>query len=166
MHDRQPGAPGQYKMTVAASEAQKILAGETVTITLVRDDQPMAEGTPYNKASVLPDDLAAQICPDVVDPSPADAFRGLIGRKITATLTAAGWSSVAPYTQTIVAAGVLAADAPHITPVYSDTLATALEEKDAWAAVSEADAGDGIVTFTCFEDKPEVDIPIQIEVMR
>lgn len=80
MTDRVPGAPGQYTMTVSAEEAQKLLTGEAVTVTLVRNDQPLVEGTPYNKASVLPDDLAAQICPDVADPTPADAFRGLLPR--------------------------------------------------------------------------------------
>ena len=78
MTDRVPGAPGQYTMTVSAEEAQKLLTGEAVTITLKRDDRPLVEGTPYNKASVLPDDLAAQICPNVSDPTPADALRALL----------------------------------------------------------------------------------------
>ena len=49
MTDRVPGAPGQYTMTVSASEVQKMLTGEAVSVTLVRDDQPLVEGTPYNK---------------------------------------------------------------------------------------------------------------------
>ena len=81
MTDRVPGAPGQYKLTVSAAEAQKILTGETVTVTLIRDDQPQVPGTPYNKASVLPDDLAAIICPDAADPTPADALRGLLPKR-------------------------------------------------------------------------------------
>lgn len=86
MHDRQPGAPGQYIMTIAADQLTKLLAGEQCTIVLVRDDQPIAVGTPYNKASVLPDDLAALICPDALDPTPADAFRALQKSKLPA-----GW---------------------------------------------------------------------------
>lgn len=78
MTDRIPGAPGQYTMTVSADEAQKLLTGEAVTVTLVRNDQPLVEGTPYNKASVLPDDLATILCPNVADPTPADALRGLL----------------------------------------------------------------------------------------
>lgn len=167
MHDRQPGAPGQYTMKISEAEVQKLISGQSCTIVLTRNDQPIAAGTPYNKASVLPDDLAALICPEVVDPTPADAFRGLITRKITATLTASGWKgSAAPYTQTIAAVGVLETDFPHVTPVYSDTLSTALAQKEAWAMVSEGDAGAGTITFTCFEDKPETSIPIQIEVAR
>lgn len=89
MTDRVPGAPGQYTMTVSASEAQKLLTGEAVTVTLVRNDQPLVEGTPYNKASVLPDDLALILCPSASDPTPADALRGCLpktGGAMTGTL--------------------------------------------------------------------------------
>lgn len=77
MHDRVPGAPGQYKASVSVEELAKMQAGEQFVITMARDDQPIKEGTPYNKAAVLPDDVAAEICPDVPDPTPADAFREL-----------------------------------------------------------------------------------------
>lgn len=77
MTDRQPGAPGQYRMTPDASTVQKFLTGETITVTLERDDQPVVEGTPYNKASVLPDELAKVLCPDILDPTPADALGAL-----------------------------------------------------------------------------------------
>lgn len=84
----------------------------------------------------------------------------------TATITTTWTGSAAPYTQDVAVSGLLATDTPHITPVYSDTLATALAQKEAWALVSEADAGVGKITFTCFEDKPTTAIPIQIEVLR
>lgn len=35
-------------------------------------------GTPYNTESVLPDSVANKICPEILDPSPADAFAGLL----------------------------------------------------------------------------------------
>ena len=167
MHDRQPGAPGQYKMTISATELQNFLAGETCTVALTRDDQPLAEGTPYNKASVLPDDLAAQICPSVTDPTPADAFRGVMAQRWAPTLMAASWEGSGPYTQTISAEGILSTDKPHIGPVYSnDYLEVAVAQKEAWSMVSRAYTSDGAVTFICFEEKPEVDIPIQLEVNR
>ena len=81
MHDRVPGAPGQYKASVTAAELQKMQAAEAFTITLTRDDQPIAEGTPYNKAAVLPDEVAQAICPEVEDPTPADAFKQLALKK-------------------------------------------------------------------------------------
>lgn len=84
----------------------------------------------------------------------------------TATITTTWTGSAAPYTQDVAVSGLLATDTPHITPAYSDTLATALAQKEAWALVGEADAGAGKITFTCFEDKPTTAIPIQIEVLR
>lgn len=85
MTDRKPGAPGQYKAVIAASEFQKLQTGENFTITLTRDDQPITEGTPYNKASVLPDELAAILCPNIEDPAPADALESLMNRTVVAT---------------------------------------------------------------------------------
>lgn len=77
MTDRQPGAPGQYTLSITASQLEALLAGSDCTVTLTRDDHPLVEGTPYNKASVLPDELAALLCPGVADPTPADALAAL-----------------------------------------------------------------------------------------
>lgn len=166
MHDRQPGVPGQYKMTIDAAELQKLLAGETCTVVLIRDDQPIAAGTPYNKASVLPDTLAAQICPSVTDPTPADAFQNLLARRTTATLTVAGWAgAVAPYTQSV-ALDILAAETPHVAAVLPNNADAADAIREAFGCISKAESKAGSVLFTCLTDKPENDIPIQIEVMR
>lgn len=98
------------------------------------------------------------------------ATKGYVdGRRITntTTLSAANWQgSAAPYTETLSMASILATDMPHITPVYSTTLATALAQQEAWAMVSYAETSAGNIKFTCLEDKPTVNIPIQIEVMR
>jgi hypothetical protein len=50
--------------------------------------------------------------------------------------------------------------------VYSSTLETAKAQAKAWALVSDADAAEGAIVFSCFEDKPITAIPIQIEVNR
>ena len=170
MTDRVPGAPGQYIMTVSASEAQKILTGEAVSVTLVRDDQPLVEGTPYNKQSVLPDDLAARICPNVVDPSPADAFAGLLSDIIDKTLLANGWSSSAPYKQIISVtkdnSGVDITEnhAPKICLLPDDDEVIREAQTEAWNCIGRAFTGDKTITFICYEDKPGTDIPLQIEV--
>ncbi len=77
MTDRIPGAPGRYQAMFTDGE----LAGKEFTVTLRRDDAPIAEGTPYNKANVLPDALAAQLCPGMEDPAPKDAFAALQEQK-------------------------------------------------------------------------------------
>lgn len=82
MTDRVPGNPGQYKAVIAVAEQQKLAAAEPFTITLVRDDYPLVEGTPYSKAAVLPDQLAQTLCPGVEDPTPAEALQSLADRAV------------------------------------------------------------------------------------
>ena len=84
----------------------------------------------------------------------------------TATITTSWTGSSAPYTQGVPVSGILATDCPHITPVYSSTLSTALGQKGAWSMVSKAETSANTITFTCFEEKPTAAIPIQIEVIR
>ena len=79
---------------------------------------------------------------------------------------AAGWSEAAPYTQSVAVEGILGTDTPHYGIVYSADADTALAEKEAFAFVDDLDTADGSVTFTCFEDKPEVDLSIHMEVNR
>lgn len=104
MTDRQPGAPGQYKM---------IMEGKEYTVILTRDDQPLVEGTPYNKASVLPDNLANRICPAVTDPTPADAYSGLAGTAVTSILAAGSWAN---NQQRVPVAGVTATNTVFVSP--------------------------------------------------
>ena len=84
----------------------------------------------------------------------------------TATITIDWTGSSAPYTQAVSVSGILATDCPHITPVFSSTLETALLEKEAWSMVSKAATSANAITFTCFEEKPTAAISIQIEVIR
>lgn len=86
--------------------------------------------------------------------------------KKTATISTTWTGETAPYTQEVVVEGVLAADYPHVWPVYSDTLATALLEQEAWLMIGKGVPGAGKITFTCFEELPTVAIPVQIEVNR
>lgn len=82
------------------------------------------------------------------------------------TLTAAGWSEAAPYTQTVNVDGILASDRAHWGVVYSGDADAKLAQKEAFTMVDDLDSADGQVTFTCFEEKPEVDLTVQLEVNR
>lgn len=89
-------------------------------------------------------------------------------RKVFATtLTANDWEGdEAPYIQRIGIEGILSTDRPHYSPVYDADQETRLAQKEAFAMVDDLDTEDGAVIFTCFENKPEVNIPIQMEVNR
>ena len=86
-------------------------------------------------------------------------------RTFTATL-GTGWTGSWPYTQKVAVSGILASDMPHITPVYSTDNATAIAQKEAWNCVSKGEAAANAVVFTCLEERPQAEIPIQIEVIR
>lgn len=160
MTDRQPGAPGQYKM---------MMNGVEYTVTLTRDDQPLVEGTPLNKETFLPDELAAKVCPGVIDPTPADAMEGLRKKKTPGTLFAANWSeNNGVFSQALVISSVKGDEneSVRVWPVYSGTKTTDEGIRDASAAVSYAETQAGSVVFFCLGDAPAEDIPIMVEVSR
>lgn len=115
-------------------------------------------------------DLGGNALTNVKSPA-ADADAATKGyvdekRKTFTATVGTGWTGSGPYTQAVAVSGILASDMPHITPVYSTDNATAIAQKEAWNCVSKAEAAAGGIKFTCFEDKPMAEIPIQIEVMR
>lgn len=84
-----------------------------------------------------------------------------------ATLSASGWSgAAAPYTQAVYLEGILESDNPHYAVVYSGNLEQKLAQKEAFALVDDLETEDGKITFTCFDDRPEVNLELLIEVNR
>lgn len=80
------------------------------------------------------------------------------------TLPASGWSTSAPYTQTIQVEGVVETDRPFIGPNIGNI--TADQEKAItknWGKVSRAVSGNGQITFYCFAKKPDVDLPLVVK---
>lgn len=83
------------------------------------------------------------------------------------TLTAAGWvGDKAPYTQTVEVEGIKKDDEPHYGPVYDADYDTRQKQKEAFNEVNDLETADGSVTFTCDDDKPIVNLVIQMEVNR
>lgn len=91
---------------------------------------------------------------------------------VTATLygtfSASGWSSSAPYTQTISVSGLSAADNPiadvNMSGVTTSDAANALLE--AWASVGYLETGNGTVKAYCYSNKPTVNIPVILKVVN
>ena len=79
------------------------------------------------------------------------------------TLTADGWSAEAPYKQTVAVKDVMEDDAPHVGLIPGED---AEMEEEAWACVSRGVSGNGSITFTCYEEKPEINLTLQVEVNR
>lgn len=145
-----PGPDGDIKATAAQLGA--IAKDGTTTVTA---DIPMNNHRITELATPTEGEDAAT--KDYVD-GKRKTFSATIGTSWT--------GGSVPYTQSVAVAGLLASDMPHVTPVYSNTLATALAQREAWGLVSSAEAGADTLTFICLEDKPSTAIPIQIEVIR
>lgn len=82
------------------------------------------------------------------------------------TLSSSGWSSSAPYTQTLSIQGILSTDIPVVDVVLSSTTSTAVSQLEAWSCVSKIETAAGSITATCLEELPTIDIPIQLKVVR
>lgn len=87
-------------------------------------------------------------------------------RAVFSAVISTEWAGDEPYTQTVTVEGLLETDMPHVVPVYDADNTTAQAQREAWGCVSRGVAAAGGIQFTCFGDKPETAIPIQIEVMR
>lgn len=85
----------------------------------------------------------------------------------SALLSVDDWTGEdAPYTQIVNLSGITANDAPHIGLIMSDDVETAIAQREAWGMVCKATTVGGGIIFTCFEEKPEVSLNVQIEVIR
>ncbi len=81
------------------------------------------------------------------------------------TLTAAGWSSSAPYTQTVNVSGMVETDRPTVSLYLPDGItATDVDlQSKAYDCVNRAVSGDGSITVYCYKKKPAVDFQIQMK---
>lgn len=85
----------------------------------------------------------------------------------TGTLTTSGWSSSAPYTQSVTISGILATDTPVIDlNMSSATTSNAADLQAAWACVGRIVTAANKITAYCYEEKPTVALPLNILVVR
>jgi len=76
------------------------------------------------------------------------------------------WSgSAAPYSKSVTVTGILETDTPIIDVVMSGIYATDKARQEAWAYIYRAVTGNNSITFYASE-KPSVNLPVQIKVVR
>ena len=92
------------------------------------------------------------------------AIAGAKTVSVSATLTVAGWTGSAPCVQSVTITGMTDAKKAMAYPVYGSDTPTNIALKEACGMVSFASRSGSVLTFTCLEDKPTVDIPITVEV--
>ena len=99
-----------------------------------------------------------------------DALEGVVSGHapvaFSVTVPASGWSASAPYTQTVTVTGVLATDTPLVDISLSATAATAILQLASFAYVGKIVTAANQITLTCYEDKPTVDLPLRLRVVR
>lgn len=78
------------------------------------------------------------------------------------TLTTGGWSGSGPYTQTVTAAGITSDLTPVADVVLSSDTAAAKLQLEAWGCVSRMETLNGQVKATCLEEKPGVNLTVQL----
>lgn len=109
------------------------------------------------------------------DPTRSDYLVGrehIISRDLLATLSVSGWSSAKPYSQTVVIENDTGT--PFLRPEdypIADIILNNAEDPDAvieaWGMVGRiAIFANDKITAYCYEDRPEVDIPIVVKVVR
>ena len=133
-------------------------------VYLLLADEPTEVGTALNKANLLSDSTATALGLSG-DPTVNDAFAKLVHTTsitlpLSASGSASGWSSSAPYTQTYAINGVTADMNILYALAPSGTSASVAE---AYGYISSMETYDGGVRFRCNTDKPTVAIPIVLK---
>lgn len=88
-----------------------------------------------------------------------------MNRVTEVTLTAAGWSSSAPYTQAVNISGMVESDRPTVSLYLPDGITAAdvdLQSK-AYDCINRAVSGNGNIKVYCYKKKPAVDFQIQMK---
>ena len=84
----------------------------------------------------------------------------------TGMLVSDGWSNSAPYTQTITVSGILSTDTPFVD-INLSGVSDGTDIIESWNYVGRVTVTDNetIVAY-CYEEKPTVNIPIILKVVR
>lgn len=87
------------------------------------------------------------------------------GRTFTTTLNTTWTGSAAPFTKTQSVSGILATDNPIVDVVMSGTYSTDEARLEAWGNIYRITTANNSITLYA-KEKPTVELPIQIKVVR
>ncbi len=141
--------------------------GSTEYATAYRIIQRDGNGRAKIAIPVASDDIARK---DTIDTHAAQVANiNTVGHVkhavLTATLDTTWAGTSAPYSKTVTVGGILATDMPIIDVVMSGTYATDDARTKAWGHIYRAVTSDNSITFYA-KNKPTVELPIQIRVVR
>ena len=166
--------PRVTTLETKTAQQGKDIASNAAGITALQDenaDQGAQLGRHETAITGLQDDLAAHEADAVAHVTAAE--RQSWGGKASArtlgplTLTAAGWTGDGPYTQQVAVSGVTAADKPiGMSQVFSGTAAEQQEQYIMAGFVGIIETLAGAIKCTCMLAKPEIDLIINVEVLR
>lgn len=123
-------------------------------------------GTPLNKVNLLADDTVSILGLSVENATPNNAIAKLAGScSVTVSLPASGWSSSAPYTQTVSVSGMTEDWVPGIPTVVlgsSVEVTDLLAATEALGCIKMIVSAAGTLTFTAPEEKPDVSLTLRV----
>lgn len=185
MVDRKPTYKNRVLITKESDGSQEYITWEHA-------DEPITEGTPLNRQTLLSDDTATELGLSSEDEqTPNGAFAKLnsdlaaekesvssVTRRVahveddiealagvTVTLSASGWSSSVPYTQSVTVTPMTANWKPGIPSIPKSgtvNVTTSLAELEALRCINAISSGTNTLTFMCFEDKPATSITVDV----
>jgi hypothetical protein len=87
------------------------------------------------------------------------------GDVVQVTLPASGWSATAPYTQTVVIAGLSAEDNPILVKTIpaGATPEQVKAYNKAFGMIDDGDTADGQATFKCYNKNPTIDLTVGLK---
>lgn len=136
-----------------------VLIAGTDSLTVPSD--PAYNTGDINSGAAVRDFPLYRLKIDGVTPSLEKLFS--TDRKLNITIPASGWAGSGPYTYSAKAFGLADRRRCMVYPAYGDDAAANLPMKEACGCVSYSKREGQIITFVCLEDKPAVDISVQLE---
>ena len=147
---------------------------QTTADQILLSDGTRLEKNGQIEANKLSEARAIALTGDVVGSVDFDGSKGVsinttisASKYYTATFKASDWSSSAPYTQTVSVKGIKSSD----NPIVDINMSSATEENseelmNSWSFVGRIVTNNESITAYCYEEKPEIDISINLLVVK